>query len=443
MNMSRLTRSLSRARRHVVCGIGSAVACALLTTGADAQSTTSAEGSAPQAPATPGQAPTVGEQTDLEDLFRRLRKKHRGESPEQQEPKEGERQKGAALVLIPIVSSKPSSGLAVGLGGSIEFTLGALTDTFVSSVLLGASISTKTQTTAFGKPDLFGSRNQWILTGDNHFKFAGQTTYGLGGDAPAANATDMSYLSVRFIDVYYWKVAGNLSVGAGPSYQRFSHIAPDGGGGWAGTPYGDYALAKGLDPAAQTAAGLLVSARSDTRDNRSDPSRGWSMETRYTAQFAGFLGGDSTWQRLYGDVRGYVPVTRDRRHKLALWLYGDFVTHGTAPYLALPATGADPSERSGRGYAEGRFRGEQLVYAEVEYRATLTRNGLIGMVGFLNATTVGSAFVHEPLFDHASIGGGVGLRVRLQKRSRTNLCLDYGIGQLGSRAIYFAIGEAF
>jgi hypothetical protein len=138
-----------------------------------------------------------------------------------------------------------------------------------------------------------------------------------------------------------------------------------------------------------------------------------------------------------------VRLTRDARHKLAFWLSGDFVVAGRAPYLDLPATGMDTYGRAGRGYPQGRFRGERLVYGEAEYRWTATRNGLIGMVAFLNAQTFGSEETGEVLFDSFAPGAGLGVRLMLNKRSQTNLCLDIGWAKDGSRAVYFAVQEAF
>jgi len=156
-----------------------------------------------------------------------------------------------------------------------------------------------------------------------------------------------------------------------------------------------------------------------------------------------FLGGDSTWQQVNLDVRTYRPLTSSGRHRLAVWFYGDVITSGTAPYFDLPATGMDTFGRSGRGYPEGRFRGERLLYGELEYRTRLTANGLLGLVVFLNGTTVSALDAGEKLFDSVAPGGGVGLRVLLNKRSRTNLCLDFGAGRQGSKAVYLAVQEAF
>ena len=92
---------------------------------------------------------------------------------------------------------------------------------------------------------------------------------------------------------------------------------------------------------------------------------------------------------------------------------------------------------------QGRFRGESLVYGEAEYRFTVTKNGLFGMVAFLNTETLSSDETGEKLFDSFATGGGFGFRVILNKKSQTNLCLDIGFGKDGSRAVCLAVQEAF
>jgi hypothetical protein len=181
----------------------------------------------------------------------------------------------------------------------------------------------------------------------------------------------------------------------------------------------------------------------DSRDGPINPSRGVYASLAYRAFFEGFLGGATSWQELSYDGRSYLRLSRDARHRLAFWLSGHFVVGGRAPYLDLPATGMDTYGRAGRGYPQGRFRGERLVYGEAEYRWTATRNGLFGMVAFLNAQTFGSEETGESLFDAFAPGAGLGLRLMLNKRSQTNLCLDIGWGEDGSRAVYFAVQEAF
>jgi len=186
-----------------------------------------------------------------------------------------------------------------------------------------------------------------------------------------------------------------------------------------------------------TSAGLLF----DTRDNGINPQRGWLASAAVRTFFDGFLRGDSTWQQLTLDLRTYRKLTRDGRHKLAVWMLSDNIVGGSAPYLDLPATGSDG--RSARGYSDGRYRGEHLAYGEMEYRGTLSRNGLLGMVAFLNTTSVDNVDAGKKLFEDFAPAAGLGLRVLLNKHSRTNLTADYGWGKNGSRGLYLGIQEAF
>src|SRR5262249_50862587 len=139
----------------------------------------------------------------------------------------------------------------------------------------------------------------------------------------------------------------------------------------------------------------------------------------------------------------YVPMRADGRQRLALWVMGDISSKDAVTYFDLPETVSDVYARSSRGYQEGRFRGERMVYGEAEYRATLTKNGLIGMVAFVNMTTATSLDTGEQLFESVAPSGGGGIRVLLSKRSHTNLCLDLAWGKSGSRGVYFALQEAF
>jgi outer membrane protein assembly factor BamA len=181
----------------------------------------------------------------------------------------------------------------------------------------------------------------------------------------------------------------------------------------------------------------------DSRDGAINPSTGWYAGLEYQAFFEGFLGGTSSWQQLNCDLRTYLRLSADARHRLAVWAYGNFVTGGDAPYFDLPATAMDTYGRSGRGYIQGRFRGQRLAYGEIEYRWSVKRNGLLGLVAFLNTETFSNEDTGERLCDSFATGGGVGLRLMMNKRSRTNLAFDVGVGNDGEPRIYFAVQEAF
>jgi hypothetical protein len=68
---------------------------------------------------------------------------------------------------------------------------------------------------------------------------------------------------------------------------------------------------------------------------------------------------------------------------------------------------------------------------------------MLGFVVFLNSSTIGSAETGAKLFETYAPAAGVGLRVLLNKRSRTNFAADWGWGKEGSRGFYLGIQEAF
>ena len=146
---------------------------------------------------------------------------------------------------------------------------------------------------------------------------------------------------------------------------------------------------------------------------------------------------------LYAEFRDYFNVQKSRPgHLIGVWFWGVFQTDGHVPYLALPAITWDTYGRSGRGYIQGRFRGTNMVYGEVEYRLPLSENGLFGAVAFANATTASNPITGQDLFFSIAPAGGFGLRIKMNKKDRTNVCVDYGIGR-SFTGIYFNIRETF
>ncbi len=215
------------------------------------------------------------------------------------------------------------------------------------------------------------------------------------------------------------------------------------GSEWETSPFVIYSTANDLPLESQASFGPSIDLMLDTRDSFINASRGWFAKASYRMSFDGVLGADSSWQKVVLDVRTYRPLAAGGRHTLAGWTYVDAIVGGAAPYFDLPATGLDTYGRSARGYGEGQFRGERLAYGELEYRGTLMKNGLLGMVAFVNATTISNLAEDERLFDSVAVGAGAGVRLLINKRSKTNLCFDVAVGKHGSRGIYLSVQEAF
>ncbi len=376
---------------------------------------------------------------DVSDLWRAVRHKD-AENPEHRAatPSVGQR----FVVVAPTVGSKPTTGFTAGLNGNMAFFNADPAVTHISSVSAGFRVSQMGQVLSGARFAIFTPHDGWFVQGDNRVSWTSLNTYALGAVPQPTGTVNVRFDQVRLYETVYKRIDRGLYVGGGLNVDAHTRVRPNES---ADAPFDDsayvaYSLEHGFAPARQLSTGTSISLLYDTRDNAINAEHGMAATATYRTFFTA-LGGDSTWQELAFDARTYKSLDREGRHKLAFWAMGDFVTGGVAPFWDLPSIAADG--RSARGYGEGRYRGEQLMYGEVEFRSALTRNGLLGYVAFANVTTVSNADLAQRLFTEFAPAAGGGLRVLLNKRSRTNLCADYGIGKAGSRGFYLAIQEAF
>jgi hypothetical protein len=156
-----------------------------------------------------------------------------------------------------------------------------------------------------------------------------------------------------------------------------------------------------------------------------------------------WLGSTKNAIQLAYDIRKYVSLSSNKpEHVLAFWHMASYKLDGSVPYLALQATGYDLYNRSGRGYTIGRFKGPHFVYFESEYRFPITRNKLVSGVAFVNVQTA-SDDLGKKLFQYWDPAAGGGLRILLQKQSRSTICIDYAKGKYNSSGFFFGLNEVF
>jgi hypothetical protein len=82
-----------------------------------------------------------------------------------------------------------------------------------------------------------------------------------------------------------------------------------------------------------------------------------------------------------------------------------------------------------------------MLYLESEYRFRITNNGLLGGVVFVNAQSLSEWDTNK--FQYVQPAGGFGLRVKLNKQSKTNIDIDYGFGKGNSHGLFINVGEIF
>ena len=82
-----------------------------------------------------------------------------------------------------------------------------------------------------------------------------------------------------------------------------------------------------------------------------------------------------------------------------------------------------------------------MLDLEGEYRFRILNNGLLGGVIFANLRSY--AEWPSNAFQTMNAGYGAGLRIKFNKFSKTNVCLDYAFGQHGSNGLFVNLGEVF
>jgi hypothetical protein len=365
-------------------------------------------------------------QTDLYDLAKRIIGKKKSHEKETVTSK-------PVISFIPAVGYTLTSGVALSLSGNMAFRTAPAAR--ISTITASAAFTAKKQFTVPIESNIWTKSGEYVFIGDYRFYKYPQVTYGLGSSSNIANVDSMDYNYVRLYETVMRKITGNLFLGAGYILDYHGGITENGNSNGTPSDYASYA------PAAHTiSSGITLNGFFDSRDNSINSSKGFYSSLQYRDSYR-FLGSTSAWRSLIIDVRRYYKFPENSNNVLVFWNYDWLVLSGKPPYLDLPATSWDPYSSTGRGYIQGRFRGAQMVYLESEYRYKISANGLFGGVIFGNLESFSAA--PGTRLQAIQPGFGPGLRIKLNKVSKTNVCIDYGFGRQGSRGLFVNIGELF
>jgi len=170
----------------------------------------------------------------------------------------------------------------------------------------------------------------------------------------------------------------------------------------------------------------------DDRNNYNFPSSGNLLEVTFLPNLKAF-GSDFNFSRLSVDYSKYLSVNENI---FAFNLFAVSVI-GDAPFNELAFIGGRDKMR---GYYEGRFRDNNLLMGQAEYRRIIYKNfGLVLFTGF------GAVADDYSNFDLTEVkpSGGLGLRYRFDEEDKLNIRMDVGFGENGNSGVYLTLGEAF
>ncbi|MES2646470.1 MAG: BamA/TamA family outer membrane protein [Bacteroidota bacterium] len=392
-------------------------------------------------------------QKDLPGIIREWRGK----------PPKKNQSKNHSLLIIPSAGVSPTSGFMVG--AAAQFVTRDKRPKSMYSFLNGSFyVTTKKQILFSVKNNVYAKNDNIFLSGDWRFLIFSQPTYGLGTNAPEGGALKrhysingydvkddslvqpMRFNHVRFYQTISWRIRQQpLFAGVGYHLDYYFGIKDEKLDTVNNllTSHYLYSRSFGFSNKKYATSGVSLNLTGDTRDNLVNPRKGYFYNINWRL-YPTFLGSSKNSTMLNLEWRSFYNVSKtDKRKILGAWLMGNFTPVGKLPYLSLPALGYDQRGRSGRGYAQGRFRGANMIYGEGEYRFPLSAcGGIFGGVIFANFTTTDTPNNTLNVFGNIAPGAGVGLRVMVDKLSKSNLQVDFGVGRK-SFGVYIGVGETF
>jgi hypothetical protein len=377
------------------------------------------------------------------------------------------KEKKMDINILPVIAANPTVGVLFGVLPGLNWNMGTEADTRNSTGLAGFYYTTNNQLFTSFRSNAFTAGDRYNLLTDIRFNLNSQPTYGLGSDINRGTivgdddevsespydkipSNEMMYFNnFRFYQTvqrrhketnFFYGIGYHLDIfwSIDDKQLALDSVPPR------ITHHYRYQTLKGMDTEKYTQSGLSLNGTFDSRDNVVNPYVGQMAAISFRA-FPEFLGSTESASQLWVEYRTYLNLVKSRpRNVLAFWTYGWFVTSGTSPYLALPAIGWDMFARSGRPFTQGRIRGEDLVYGEVEWRFPLQQEkDRWGAVLFVNTSTASSRTEDVDVFGNFVFGYGGGLRFMINEKKRVNLGLDYGFGANGAQGLFVNLNEYF
>jgi hypothetical protein len=341
----------------------------------------------------------------------------------------------AYFSVLPSLEYTLQTGFAGAINGNLAFYTSNHDLANISSIYAVAKYTQKKQFLLPVQANIWSKGNRYNVQTDWHFEKFPQQTYGLGSLTTDADGYQIDYDYFRFYQTLYKTIFTDFYLGVGYDFDYYFNISEVNPPPGDSTDFRKYGFSS-----KEASSGLTLSLLYDERRNLINPQQGYFANIIFRTNYR-FLGSDSSWQAIVLDLRKYQNFPASSKNIIAFWTYDWFTIAGKPPYLNLPATASDTYNNFGRGYIQGRFRGRDLLYFETEYRFGITQNGFVGGVVFANAQSFTEETTHR--FEAILPGWGAGIRIKLNKFSKTNLAIDYGFGLHGSHGIFANLGEVF
>jgi hypothetical protein len=343
---------------------------------------------------------------------------------------------------LPVLGYSQEKGVEFGAAMLYSFYTGSHPALRNSTLNLVSTFTSKHQFKIDLKTDLWTDNNNWHFKGDLRYHDYPLYFYGLGDTTEKAGATLLDNRRYKVQLEAEHRISGYFYGGLLLEYQHDTYSTKDTAG-----VYPKMAL---NDKQGGYETFIGVTGVFDNRDNQNYTRSGaWA---RLNISYApSFVSTRELW-KIDAQARYFIPVSA----KSTIGLNGLFnsLQGKVLPFYWLPEFGSDLIMR---GYYQGRYRDQNYLAGQVEYRYQLDPHIPINIwfvhmqPKFALAAFGGTGAVfnnHDVGLDHFKPNYGLGIRWFYDEAARLTLRADYGWGEkrpgeARQSGLYLSLGEAF
>lgn len=329
-----------------------------------------------------------------------------------------------ALVVLPAVFRSPETKWSGGVVLSFPFKINRQYNARTSNFQALALYTQRHQKLGGIESTLYFNNEDYIFRFHGTYSLFPDKFWGLGNHTKINDVEEFTYEQFFIFPQLLKRIYKKFYAGISLEYQQVLNLS-----------YKPNGLIINQDIAGRSGgvvAGVSGMLTWDNRDNAFSSTRGQLIEFSATV-FSDGTESEFVYTNYIFDGRKYLSINSNQI--IAFQIYAN-INRGVVPILSLAAMGGSSIMR---GFYSGRFRDNNLIAAQTEYRLHVVKKW--GLVGFAGLGQVKSEIRRFAINEFKYAFGG-GIRFGLKPDERLNLRIDYGVTK-NSSGIYFTIGEAF
>jgi len=335
------------------------------------------------------------------------------------------------LLVYPTLAYAPETTWEIGFNSLYVYYAKGDTANRLSEINGFAFFTLENQYGLWVDHAIYSDQDRWFFLGRLRLQSFPLFYHGIGMDTPTEYTARVDANQIIIKERVLTKLKKNLFLGVELEYQRLAAV--------------DFVLAESSNNAFEFPLGYKGSNNlglgfglvQDNRHNVLNVRKGFFSELAFL-HYNPAWGSSFKFTSILSDTRVYTPIGKN--NVLAAQLLGQF-NFGDVPFNQLAQMGG---ESIMRGYYYGRFRDNNQLAAQVEYRFLPLPFSFTNRIGA--AVFAGTGTVFNQLIDlnisNLTVSGGFGLRFLLFPKKDIWTRLDFAFTREGT-GIYLFIGESF